>query len=263
MTDKFQIYHNHVPEINEQVLVKFTKRNNTHFEGELLEYDFSAIMSYNDATKKKKVYSWNKVVPLNKTLIGKVENIYEDNNCIQLSIVCNDLEDLKPFNDLKILISIIKKITYKLKINFTEFWEKIIHPIDKERKSLGENNLFLYFKENMESVNNLILLNYENYEEIINSINSNISTNNYSIISKIGLISLEGIECIKNTILNIIQDPEENWIYTLKYDSTPYYILESNSENSTTENHNRFIEKLNKLAIKNKIFTKVEFIGKK
>ena len=138
MSDYFQIYHNNVPELNENVLVKFTKRNESHFEGVLVEYDYNAIMSYNDATKKKKVYSWNKVVPLNKTVIAKVENIYI-NNIVQLSIAYNDLDiktQLKPFNDLKILISIIKKVTYQLRINFNEFWKKIIHEIDRERKSL-------------------------------------------------------------------------------------------------------------------------------
>ena len=63
MCDFFQIYNNSYPELNETVLIKFTKKNESHFEGELVEYNYSAIMSYNDATKKKKVYSWNKVVP--------------------------------------------------------------------------------------------------------------------------------------------------------------------------------------------------------
>jgi len=55
MSDFFQIYNNSSPELNETVLIKFTKRNESHFEGKLIEYDYSAIMSYNDATKKKKI----------------------------------------------------------------------------------------------------------------------------------------------------------------------------------------------------------------
>lgn len=54
MSDFFQIYNNSSPELNETVLIKFTKKNESHFEGELIEYNYRAIMAYNDATKKKK-----------------------------------------------------------------------------------------------------------------------------------------------------------------------------------------------------------------
>ena len=260
--DELQIYHNQVPELNENVLIKFTKRHESHFEGNLLEYKYDAIMSYNVATKKKKIFSLNKILPLNKILIAKVEDVFE-NNIVQVSLAYNDnnLKDqLKPFNDTKILISLIKKLANQYNLSFNVFWQKIIHPIDKERKEENSNNLYEFFKENTILVNELIKKNYENYDEIINYINLNIITNNNKLKSKIGLISLNGIENIKNTIFKIVNEYKFN--YSFKYDSTPYYILESNSIDSTIEDHNNFINSLNELAIKNKIFTKIEFIGK-
>ena len=53
MSEFFQIYNNLIPDINENVLIIFNNRNDTHFEGELVEYNLKAIMSYNNATKKK------------------------------------------------------------------------------------------------------------------------------------------------------------------------------------------------------------------
>ena len=48
--DNFQIYGTLIPMQYENVLVKFTDRNNTHIEGELLEYDFNilCVEYYND-----------------------------------------------------------------------------------------------------------------------------------------------------------------------------------------------------------------------
>ena len=53
-------------------------------------------MSYNNATKKKKVYSWNKIVPLNKTILATIEDVIEGNNIVQVSTAYNNNEtDLK------------------------------------------------------------------------------------------------------------------------------------------------------------------------
>ena len=118
-TMNFKIYYNEKPIIGENVLVKFTERNESHIEGEIIEYNYKGIMSYNDATKKKKVYSWNKIIPLNKLMIAKIEDVY-DNNSAQISIAYNT-NMLKPFNDNKILYSSINKICYIYSIFITPF----------------------------------------------------------------------------------------------------------------------------------------------
>lgn len=265
MTEFFQIYHNSVPEVNETVLIKFTKKNDTHFEGILLDYNYNAIMSYNDATKKKKVYSWNKIVPLNKTVLAKIEDVIDGNNIVQVSMAYNDVdtdmrEQLKPYNDNKILISIIKKVCYKMKLDFNNFWINIIHPVDKQRKDDEEENLLEYFKTNFSLVSDLITKYYENYTDIINCINENMLTTNQKISSKIGLISIGGIPNTKNILKDFLAD--QSWNFTFKYDSAPYYILESYSSDSCIEDHQEFIEALKDISSQNKIFSKVEFIGK-
>jgi hypothetical protein len=262
MTSFFQIYHNSAPELNEIVLIKFTKKCNTHFEGELIDYNYNAIMSYNDATKKKKVYSWNKIIPLNKIMLAKIENVIEESSIVQVSTAYNNKdtkEEMKQFLDNKILIALIKKICNSYKLNFIEFWESIIHPIDKKRKMLNIDNLYNFFKDNLDLLSELINNKYENSKEIINFINNNIKDSTFKIKSKIGLISINGLKTTLNIISEITKTQE--WDYQFKYDTTPYYILESNSNNSSLENHEDFINNLNSLATQNKIFTKIEYIG--
>ena len=263
MGDFFQIYNNSFPELNETVLIKFTKRNESHFEGELIEYNYRAIMSYNDATKKKKVYCWNKVVPLHKIILAKIENIHHESMIVQVSISYNEndiKEQIKPFFDTKILLSLIKKISHINNIDFNEFWKCIIYPIDKIRKEENITNLFIYFKDNKTLLTKLVEEKYENHVEILNSINDNMLIPNQKITSKIGLISISGIENTKNIISEFIKD--HTWNYTFKYDTTPYYILESYTDNSSLEDHEIFINTLNSVASKNNIFSKIEYIGK-
>jgi hypothetical protein len=222
-------------------------------------------MSYNDATKKKKVYSWNKVVPLNKIILAKIENISPESMFVQVSMAYNDnetdiKEQLKPFTDNKILLSLIKKISYINKLDFDEFWKNIIYPIDKIRKEENEENLLLYFKDNKKLISKLLEEKYENYLDILNSINENMVIPNQKILSKIGLISLSGIENTKKYISEFINT--QNWNFSFKYDTAPFYILESYTDDSTIEDHQNFIKDFISNVSKHKIFCKNEFIGK-
>jgi hypothetical protein len=265
MDDFFQIYCIDKPTINEFVLIKFTNRDESHIEGELVEYNLKAIMSYNDATKKKKIYSWNKIVPINKLMIAKVEEIFDD-NIVQVSIAYNDKniemkDQLKPFNENKILLSIIKKICYYNKIDFNLFWVNIFYPLDKlRREEYNIGSFFSFFKNNISFVTDLIKEKYDIHENIIEALNNQLFNNAQKIISKFGLISMKGI----NNTLDVFKIITSNndWVYNLKYDSAPYYILESISNTSTIKNHEEFIKMLESLCKDNKIFIKIEYIGK-
>jgi translation initiation factor 2 alpha subunit (eIF-2alpha) len=262
---EFQIYYNNEPFIHEIVLVKFTERTSTHIEGELLEYNYKGMMSYNDATKRKKVYSWNKTVPLNKPLVARVEEVYTDTNYVQLSIAYFDESKiehmLKLLNNNKILYSIIKKLCTLCEIEFKQFWYNIIHEVDKKRKEeQTEEGLLDAFIDNIEYVNELIKEKYENSEEIILTLEILNNNKHHKIESRFGLISNEGLSKIKDMLSYIIEN--QKWKYTLKYDAAPYYILESNSENSTLKDHEEFIEMINNKHREYNIFIKIEYIGK-
>ena len=198
-------------------------------------------------------------------MLAKIENVIEGNNIVQVSIAYNDHEtdiheQLKPYNDNKILISLIKKICYKLKLNFNEFWVDIIYPIDKQRKEEEEENLLEYFKVNRDLVTELLSNKFENYNDILECINENMQSTNQKITSKIGLISIGGLPNTKKVLEEFLFD--QSWTFSFKYDSAPYYVLESYSSDTSIEDHQNFIQALQEIAGQNKIFSKVEFIGK-
>jgi hypothetical protein len=270
--ENFKIYHNDIPILHENVLVIFLERNDTHIEGVLVEYvNYKAIMSYNDASKKKKIYNWNDVVPLNKPMVARIDDIYED-NCVQLSIAYFEVgktdEDkikltkqlLEPFNKNKVLLSRIKKLCYNQKLDFVEFWYNIIHPLDKLRKDdESEYSLFEYYEINFDKLLKLITDKYdENVYLELQKLN-NIEV--YKINSKIGLISNQGIKIIFDVIKNVID--ANDWTFNFKYISAPYYTLESLSNESTIINHENFINMLNEESIKNNIKVEIVFIGNK
>ena len=132
--------------------------------------------------------------------------------------------------------------------------------LSMEKEDGEEDNLLLYFKDNKDLLNRLVEEKYENHVEILASINDNMVIPNQKITSKIGLISISGIANTKKIISEFVEN--QKWNYTFKYDSAPYYILESYTDDSCTEDHQEFINTLNSMASKNKVFSKIEYVGK-
>jgi translation initiation factor 2 alpha subunit (eIF-2alpha) len=230
------------------------------------------MMSYNDATKKKKIYSWNKIIPLDKPMVARVDEIFMDSSYVQVSIAyftkTDNMEEddiqkhlIKKFNDNKVLISLLKNICYKNQIDNNDFWIKIIYPLDELRRNDDINiSLLEYLKNNKEIICNLVKDNYLDFEKIIEEINKIGEIKSQKITSKIGIISIDGIQPIFMLVKKVVEE-NTHWKYSLKYESAPYYILESNSSNSTTSNHELFINKL-KENTSDKLFIKVEYMAK-
>ena len=242
------IYKNKLPDINENVLVIFTEYKDTHIEAELVEYNLiKGMMIYEDATKKKKIYDWRKEVPLKKTIVAKVEEIFSD-NYIKLSLRYFDQNELKkelmkPFLDNKILITIIKKICRNNNLDFNTFWTNVIYKINDEKKNDELNTSILdYISENKELFNNIIKEYFlEHYEKIINDYDKQILNKIHKIQSKFSLITKHSIENIKE-LLQLTCNNNKDWEFTLKYETTPNFLLESSSENSSQDNHESFLK---------------------
>lgn len=252
-----QIYENKKPIINENVLVIFTEYKETHIEAELLEYcneelPLNGIMIYEDATRKKKVYDWKKIVPLKKPMVAKIEEVFPD-NYVKLSIIYfnQNLDPIelnktlmKPFLDNKIIITMIKKICRNCNLNFNEFWPNVMYKIIKEKRIDNLNDSLLdYILDNKSLFEDIIKENYpENSDNIISECEKQILNKIYKIQSKFSLIAKKSIEDTKELLRLTCEN--NNWNYSLKYETTPYFILESSSENSTQENHDNFLQYL-------------------
>lgn len=266
--EDFQFYSTNKPEINENVLVQFIERKDAYFKAKLIEYSlYEGILNFQDATKKKKIKSWNNIVVLNKNSVAKVEDVDDIKKIVKLSLIYLKNEfTISFFNENKIMEKFVNTFCIINKYNFNEIWNNIVHKIDISRR-LNNNNLSLWnyfitnknlFESQSEEYviyNNLIKLYIKKYENI-----------NYKQVSKFGIISNIGIDIVKNIFKNILLNITCDNI--LKYDTVPNYLFETNI---TDDNliHDTFINNLknaiNIYNISNKnqvIFLKIEYIGK-
>jgi translation initiation factor 2 alpha subunit (eIF-2alpha) len=270
--EDFQFYSTNKPEINENVLVHFIEKKDSYFTAKLKEYTlYDGILNFQNATKKKKIKSWNNIVLLNKNMVAKVEDIDEVKKIVKLSLIYLKNENLiTTFNENNILEKFIKSFCLVNKYNFNDIWIKIIHKIDIEKKANNsELSLWNYFIKNIvksESINEELL------NEIVNYYLIKYDKTNQKIISKFGIISNIGIDIIKLIFNSIITDVDSilsNIEFILKYESTPNYIFETiNNFNNAVSIHDNFIEiltrEINNYNIKHEkqeIFIKIEFIG--
>jgi len=262
-------YEHTIPNLNEDVLVVFTEHKVTHIEAQLLEYNINGMMTYEDATRRKKVRDWKKEVPLNKPTIARVDKII-NNDYVQLSVLGfidkrKDPEDLakelmKPFNDNKILVNIIKKLTKKFNIEFNEFWTHIVYTIDKIRiNDELDESLLDTFTNKIEIVNDIIKEKYN--EELIFELNNLLNYKIYKLHSRFSLITKEDIQNTIN-LLNFIESQNE-WQHTIKYDTGSFYTLESSSESSTEQNHQDLINMLETNVSEYNVTFKLDYLAKK
>lgn len=242
-------YENKIPSVNENVLVIFTEYKSTHIEANLVEYKMlSGMMTYEDATRKKKVYDWKKEIPLNKLIVAKVEEIFSDNyvklstryfdNRKSLEILNKEL--MSPFNDNKTLLNIVKKTCYN-SIDVDEFWTSIIYKIDALRKddNFIDISILEFINSNINIVNNIIKEKYDN--SIVTKFNQLLHYKTSKIQTKISITTKKNIDNIKN-LITFVSNKSNNWNYTLKYVSAPNYILESSSDTcDLSSNHQDFV----------------------
>lgn len=263
-----QYYLNNKPNIGEIVLVQFTKRNDkdNFFEAKLLEYNLNGIMIFHDATKKRRINSWNKIVPLNKNMVAQVDDI-DNKNIVQLSIAYlsdnDDKEDtiqeklLINFNENKLMENFISKLCKENNYDYAYIWTTLVHHIDEQR---DKESLWKFFTENIDDLDDWIN-ETELSDDISNKIKEQyekIKNTNNKIVTKFGIISTNGVNATKEFLRKNL---DLNFKYTLKYQSTPYYLFESWSEDSNKEDHEKFIKKL-ECNKDNNIFIKIDYIAK-
>jgi hypothetical protein len=255
----FQYYSKEKPEIGELVLVNFVKRNDkdSFFEAKLLEYNLDGIMIFQDATKKRKIYSWNKIVPLNKNMVAQVDDI-DDKNIVQLSIAYLMEETKEPenllvkFNENKLMENFVTSLTKNHNFEYSYVWKSLIHQFDSECEN---ESLWKYFNDNFDDLEDwvddpkLVKAIKEQYDKI--------KVANHKLVSRFGIISTDGVNATKELFKKCLE--KVNYKYTLKYQTTPYYLFETCSDDSNKDDHEKFI----KLLEENKnIFIKIDYISK-
>jgi len=145
-------------------------------------------------------------------------------------------------------------------MDINNLWSQIIYNLDNKRRIDNEDELPVlldYFEKEKEYVKSLCdEIIYNKLYELLNKFKQE---KPHKIISKFDIISTGQIE---NT-LSIFKKALENikFPYTLKYESAPTYVFESNSLESSIEDHNKliFIIKEEGLKYSPKTFLKFKY----
>ena len=243
------------PSNNEMVLVTFTAYKESHIEGRLVEYNNNIFMNYSDATKKRNVSKWKKIVPLNKPMVAKIVNNDSDIIQVSLSYLQDNLDNkqhkqnnqhMEQFTKNNQLISFFKKLSVVGKKDMTELWKTIIYTIDKQRREEYEPenmpSLLNYCIDEQEFIKTVFEEsdNSDIYPKFIELLDNLSKEKPYNIVSKIEIISNGGI---KNTIELFKKATQTiNFEYSLRYDTAPAYIFESNSIESSDDDHQKLFK---------------------
>jgi translation initiation factor 2 alpha subunit (eIF-2alpha) len=269
---------NDTPKIGEKVLVQFTKQMDGYFEAKLIDYTMDGIMNFKDATKKRKVYSWNQIVPLNKEMVAVVEDIYS--NTIQLSLAYfedgtfKDLDVMQiqkqlmiPFNENKLIKKFITSLCILHNYDFNMIWNQFINELKSTYEDyIDVNDTEISMWEYMVNNFNDFIDNCDMDDNIIQNIKQLFEKRNeevdYNIVSKIGIISIGGVPPMKELLNKITTNI--NYQYSLKYDTAPYYLFQTNSLDTSDDTHIEFIKQLELESSKMipKVFIKVDYMAK-
>lgn len=268
-TIKRNFYGSNIPSVDELVLTIFTENKDGYFEAELVEYPYSGIMSYQDATKKKKMDNWGKVVPLNKPMVVRVDEVDRQNKSVRLNLTqlngtefglekSENVQEnlLKHFSENTQLKNFVKSVCINHNFNIIDVWQNFISKIDELRREDDLNVSIWQF------LSNLLDNDRDAIEDVINDLDDDImdwqdfssklflewdnikKSMKYKYQTRIQMISMDGISILKEFINKIKLDYD----FTLTYESSPNYIFETLSENNTNEDtHSEFIEKLMKV----------------
>lgn len=266
-----------MPTVGTNVLVVFTNQKDGYFEAKLVDYPYVGIMNVKDATKRRKVYSWAQIVPLNKEMVACIEAI--DKDTIQLSLAYfedskfKDMNEMQiqqvlmiPFNENKMFKKFIISLCKINNYEFSDIWRTFIDDINMMyteymEEAEEEISMWKYFIDNFDeftentNLDESIVMNMRSLYDKKNEIEIN------KIVSRIGIISLNGINATKQVIKNVLEKIKYN--YSLKYESTPYYIFETSSEDTNDDTHSKFIKMLESESVSNKVFIKTDYIARK
>jgi translation initiation factor 2 alpha subunit (eIF-2alpha) len=273
------------PESGTFVLAKFNKQADAFF-GTLTEFPgYRCIMNYIDVVKKRKVASWAKFVPMDKVLVVQVHDVDTNKKMVQTSMAylsdnfkevlsVTQIQDklMEPFNENKTFEGFIKSLCIVNNLDFKDIWVSLVYHIDELRREIDEDDecdeipsLWKYFTKNFNNLDDWIVtcgLDESIGDAIKELYEKRTKESPKKITSKIGIISIGGINATKELISKAVS--QLKYTYSFRYDTTPYYMFETSTEDSDISSHNKFVKVLETESAKfnPKIFIKTDFIGK-
>jgi translation initiation factor 2 alpha subunit (eIF-2alpha) len=263
---KPQYYSSINPTVNELVLVEFTERLDSFFDAKLTQYPYRGMMNYSDASKKRKVVSWGKIVPLNTLMVARVDEVDEKAQIVHVSIAFldeyfteknlspSDIQErlLLELGQNKILDSLITTLCTVTKTNYNDIWTGLIHVVDAERREFNDDSedepmiLWKYFSENFEEkidnwcevsgvsreVKDTLKVIFEKKKE----------KGPRKITSTIKIISQEGVTSTKKLLDKCLGSL--SYQFSFKYSTAPNFIFETTTADSSPDDHHELLKNL-------------------
>ena len=249
MSTEFRLYAHNLPTEKSYVNFEFTERQEHSLACRLIDYNINASMPLKFLTRKKKIKSFNKMTPLNKPMIGWVEEINNDDILISIAYVEYESESYLNFkeesNNNKVLKNIFKRYCYKNNQNLVNIWNKYIHPLDLTRVENSELSLYEYFCENYLDLEMDSMLVEFVKEELLNKDSEKLETSNFK------LVSITGIDKVKSLLNDTLKEMDLDCDIYL--DQCPEYYIKSRNIKIKKEEHQLFFSNLDSNIKKNNL----------
>lgn len=207
--ESIKFYCDNKPKVGEVVQVIFTNRDEDHATGHMTQYDCNIIMTYSQATKKKKIKSINKVIPLNKELTATLEDYDPKTNTGNVSRAYLD-DEVEYFDNIfrlnQKLYQGIHQICFKTESDFTYMWKEKVYPfVQTKLEELNEKHEYLptekpsYLEVFIDYIKDFgpIIDNEKIYSELVRRF-ERMTTNTPTIKKKVGIISNDGVQKTKD-----------------------------------------------------------------
>jgi hypothetical protein len=240
--NEFKFYSTTNPNHKSLVNFIFTNRIDNCFECFLTDYNKKAIMPFHMATQKSnlKHKNINTLAPLNKQLIGEVEEINDDTIIISMAFVDKASLEYKLFveetSKNKLVISSVKRYTTKNNINFINYWEEHIYPLDEER--LNEEDILSLFD---------YILKVGSLEASILSYLQDCDAKVIIPNIKFKLVSTNGCSNIKRILQLALNNTNTTEFLDVMIESAPNYFVSSKVTTEFTY-HKKFLQELEDLS---------------
>ncbi len=257
--DTVKFYCDSKPKNGEIVQVIFTERSEDHAIGYLTEYNGEIIMPFSQATKKRRIRSINKLIPLDKQMAVIIEDFNDSKlhgNVSRAYLEDADENFTNKFSTNYKLFNGIFQICEQTKTEFSELWKTKIFPFISNIESNDDETFLEQFVSKIDDLDKLIS-NKDLLEKIKEKF-QNTTTKKEVYKKKIGIISNDGVTSTKNLIYTSLNHPSVNEYkddISIKYFSTPNYMIETDTSNEVLDEFVKLIQE-NSKKMKN-IFVKV------
>lgn len=239
MSHNFRLYHINTPKEKTMVNFIFTDHMPDCFKCHLIDYGVDAIMPLHLATTKTSIKSIKSLAPLNKPMVGIVEEITNGHIVISMAYVDRESDTYKSFgttsDQMRKMVSVVKRYATMNKKDYVEYWEQTFYPIDMSRPD--DTTLFDHIFDSIEVLDQplIMMLQALTIKRVVNP-------------THFKMISQSGICKITEIIDAALVATGLRGKVSIVMDTPPKYIITSTDDTIDESHHAMFKTKLKELS---------------